>query len=135
MFIFHENALNLGILTRTPSHSNPSPSFYHHPHPPDIIHCLWQNFFENNFSPNNRKGCRKLWFVLSNFNKKNMKMTWNIRVFVFHMICYFFKCNGLTKFLRFCKNNIYRIKYAIVLILLFLLCNHDNLILKLYQKK
>ena len=55
-------------------------------------------------------------------------MTWDIRLFIFCMFVIFSNVMAL----KFCK---YYLSYSMVLILLPLLCNHNNLILKLDQKK
>ena len=53
-------------------------------------------------------------------------MTWNIRLFIFCMICNFFKCEFFQMFYSFVYNSC-----NIVLFLLSLLCNRYDLILKL----
>ena len=57
----------------------------------------------------------------------NMTMTWNSRLFIFYMIYHFFRCDYFTVLLIKYQS------YIVVVILLFLLCKHDTLILKLYQ--
>ena len=56
-----------------------------------------------------------------------MKMTWNISLFIFCIICNFF--NVMT--LQFCEQYLLD---SVVLSLLPHLCNHGNLKLKLRQK-
>ena len=58
---------------------------------------------------------------------ENMKMTWNIRFFMFCMICNYFKCDDFTV--------LWVISIIQCGVLLLLLCNHDNMILKLHQRK
>ena len=61
---------------------------------------------------------------------ESMKLTWNISLFSFCMICNFSKCDGFTVFwIISIKSN------SVVLSLLPLLCNHANLTLKLQQKQ
>ena len=59
---------------------------------------------------------------------ENVKMTWNIRLFIFCMICNFPKCDGFTG-LYIISIKEYGIKF-----LFPLLCNYGNLTLKLHQK-
>ena len=59
---------------------------------------------------------------------ENMKMTSNISLFIFSMICNFLNVMAL----QFCEECL---SSSVVLSLLPLLRNHDNLTLKLHQKK
>ena len=60
---------------------------------------------------------------------ENMKITWSIRLFMFCMICILFWILAL----QFCKQCL---AYSVILSSLpLLLCNHDNLTLKLHQIK
>ena len=60
----------------------------------------------------------------------NMKMTRNISLSTFCMICNFSKCDGsIVLCIISIKSN------SVVLSLLTLLCNHGNLTLKLHQKE
>ena len=72
-----------------------------------------------------RKGWRKLICIIK-IQSANIKMTWNITLFIFCVICNFLMA------WHFCKKYL---SYSMILILLLLLCNHGNLILKLHQKK
>ena len=72
--------------------------------------------------PQQQKGVEETMISSIKIQSENMKMAWNIRFFIFFMICNFIKCDGF-------------LSYSMVLILLFLLYNHDSLILKLHQKK
>ena len=50
-------------------------------------------------SPNSRKGWRKLWLTcFIKIQSENMKKTWNIRSFIFCMVCNFSKFDGFTIF-------------------------------------
>ena len=60
------------------------------------------------------------------FQSENIKITWNIRLFIFYGL-YFFKCDGFIILV----NNIYGINF---IVFRFPLCNH-NLILELHPKK
>ena len=58
---------------------------------------------------------------------ENMKMTWNNSLFPFGMIAVLLNVMAL-QFWKYCLSN------SVVLNLLPLLCNHNNLTLKLHQK-
>ena len=53
-------------------------------------------FFRKSVSLNSRKEWGKPMIFFIRIQSENMKMTWNIRLFVFCMICNFFKCDGFT---------------------------------------
>ena len=112
---FLENALNLDIFTHVPlPHSTISPKFLSsHPMQSDSSQFHKQHFFENLFSPTAEKG-EENYFI--RIQSENMKMTQNIRLFMFCMIC-----------------NICHIIWCQFYCLSF--WNHDTLILKLHQKK
>ena len=76
-----ENALNLRICTHcSVSHSK-----------------LQMQFFENLFSPRTKnKGVEETKICVIKNQLENMKMTWNISLFIFCMIYNFSKCDGLT---------------------------------------
>ena len=72
-FTFLENALNLCIFTYGPVH-----------------HLNFQaEFFENLLPPSKND-------LLYQIQSENMKMIWNIRLFVFCMIYNFSRCDGFT---------------------------------------
>ena len=79
-----------GISCLLPPHSKLSPSTYHHTlsrwnlfiHPGSIL-------FKNLFSPTAERGGGNYDLLYQNSMKK-LKMTWNIRLFTFFMICYFY---------------------------------------------
>ena len=53
------------------------------------------HFFENLFPPTAEKsGGIMIYFII--IQSENMKMTWDINLFIFCMICHFFKCDGFT---------------------------------------
>ena len=75
---FLENALNPGIFTHAP-----------------VLHSKLQvKLFENLFEK--QKGVEKtmIWFI--KFQSEIVTMTWNVRLFMFYMICNFYKCDGFT---------------------------------------
>ena len=85
-------------------------------------------FFENLFPPRRKGGVEKTMICFIKIQSENMKITWNISLFIFCMICNFSKCDGLQVSEKYLSN-------IVVLSLLPLLCNHGNLTLKLHQKK
>ena len=48
------------------------------------------------FSPQQQKGVEEIIMSFIKLQSENMKMTCNIRFFIFYMICNFFKCDGFT---------------------------------------
>ena len=112
VFTILEKALILGIFGHVPvSHAK-----------------LQTEFFENLFPPAAERGGEN-YDLLYQILSENMKISWNIRLFIFCMTCSFSKCDG---FIYSFVNNIYH--NGVVLSLLPLLCNHDNLILKFNKK-
>ena len=78
VFTFLENALNLGIFTHAP-----------------VLHSKLQvEFFENLFEK--QKGVEKTIICFIKIQTEIMTMTWNVRLFMFYMICNFYKCDGFT---------------------------------------
>ena len=80
-------------------------------------------FWKSAPPPQQQKGVEETMICFIRIQSENMKVVWNIRLFVFCVICNFFKYIFV--------NNIYHIVWY----LLPLLCNHSNLILNLHQKK
>ena len=76
--------------------------------------------------PRQQKEAEETMICFIKIQSENMKMAWEIRLFIFCMICNFFKCDGFT---------VLYLLYSMVLILLPLLFNHNNLILNLHWKK
>ena len=76
-----ENAFNLCIFTQAP-----------------ILHSKLQaQFFENLFFPNTKnKGVEETMICFIKIQSENMKMTWNISLFICCMIYNFSKCDGFT---------------------------------------
>ena len=66
-----------------------------HPRQKETTHSLRQHFFENLFSEQ-WKEVEETMTCFIKIQAENMKMTWDIRLFVFCMIYNFFKCDGVT---------------------------------------
>ena len=62
----------------------------------EITHSPRQHSFENLFPPTGETGVEETMICFIKIQSENMKMTWNIRCFIFYMICNFFKCDGFT---------------------------------------
>ena len=54
-----------------------------------------QIFFENLFPPRTERSW-ETFICFIKIESDNMNMTWNIALFIFCMICIFFKCDGFT---------------------------------------
>ena len=54
------------------------------------------NCFSRSSFPQQQKSVEQTMIWLIRIQSENMKMTWNIRLFIFCMICNFFKCDGST---------------------------------------
>ena len=88
-----ENTLVWGNFTPL---SKLTPKFLSsHPGLKKITHCPWQHSFENLFLPTAERDRGNYDFLYKN-SVTNMKMTWNIRFFIFCMTCNFFECDGFT---------------------------------------
>ena len=98
-FTLLENLLIQGIITHALPHSKLAPKFLLSSTigrrklliPPDSI--LSKICF-----PKQQKGVEETMICFIKIQSENMKMTWNIRFFIFSMICNFFKCDGFTVF-------------------------------------
>ena len=77
--------------------------------------------------PQQQKEVEKTITCFIKIQSETMKMTWNVRLFIFSMICNFSKRAGFTV-LQIIST------YSTVLSLLPLLCSHANLTLKFHQK-
>ena len=81
MVLTLENELNLCIFT-------------HDPVPNSKLHV---QFFENLFHPRAKNKCvEKTMICFIKIPSENMKMTWNISLFICCMIYNFSKCDGFT---------------------------------------
>ena len=78
VFTFLENALDLGIFT--------------HAH---VLHSELQAELKICF-PQPQKGVEKAMIYFIKIQSQIMKMDWNIRLFIFSMICNFSKCDDFT---------------------------------------
>ena len=111
VFAFLENALDLGIFT--------------HAHIP--TQNSRQIFLKICF-PQQQKRVDKTMSCFIKIQSEIMKVTWNIRLFMFRIIWKFLNVVAL----QFCK---WYLSYSVVLSSLPLRYNHVNLTLKLHQKK
>ena len=125
-----ENALNPGIFSHTP--------------PPPPLPLPTQNspkFLSSPPSPGRGelfippgsiflKRVEGTMICSTKIQSENMKITRNIRLFTFCMNCNFFKCDSFTV-LQIISFILYVINFIVSPCLL---CNHDELILKLHQK-
>ena len=127
-FRFPENAfisqtLNVYTFFEIPQ-SKHSPKFFTSPpRVRGITNFPWLHFIKNLFPRLAEKGRGEK--TINQLN--NMTMTWSSRLFIFYMIYNFFRCDYFTVLW------IKYLPYIVVVILLSLLCKHDNLIRKLYQ--
>ena len=79
VFTFLQNALNLGIFTHVP-----------------IPHLELQVEFFQNLFLQQQKGVEKTMIHFIKIHSENMKMIWNIMLFIFCMVCIFSKCDDFT---------------------------------------
>ena len=74
-------------FTHAPPHSKPAPNFLSsRPRQKEITHKIC--------FPQQQKGVEETMICFIKIQSENMKMTWNIRFFIFCMICIFLKCDG-----------------------------------------
>ena len=96
-FTFLENALIRGIFTHVSPHSKLIPKFLSsHTGQKKITYSPWQHSFENLFLPTAERDGGNYDLLYKNMRSMKMKMTWNIRLFIFCMTCNVFKCDGFT---------------------------------------
>ena len=94
-FTFLENALIRGIFNVSPL-SKLAPKFLSsHPRQKEITHSPGRVLSKICF-PQQQKGFEETMICFIKIQSENMKMTWNMRFFIFYMICNFFKCDGFT---------------------------------------
>ena len=99
MWKFLGNTLSLDIFIHIHlSSQNFLPNFYHHP--PGIGKLLIPlgSVFPKIFFPKKQKGVEETTICFIKIQPENMKMTCNIRLFIFFMICNFFKCIDFYSF-------------------------------------
>ena len=95
-FTFLENALIQGIFTHAPPHSKLTPKFLSsRSRQGEITHSPGQLLLKIYF-PQQQKGVEKTMICLLKIQSENMKMTWNIKFFIFCMLSNFFKWDGFT---------------------------------------
>ena len=79
-------------FTHVPPHSKLAAKFLSlHPRQKEITHYPRQHFLENLSSPTAEGGGGTM-ICLIKIQSEKMKMTWDSRLFIFCMICNFFKC-------------------------------------------
>ena len=116
------------LITPLPTQKLPPKFLSSRPRQKEITDSARQHSLKKSVSPNIRKGWRKLWFALSKFSQKVWRWL-GTRGFLYFLWIVIFS-NVMA--LQFCK---YYLSYSMVLILFLLIYNHNNLILRLYQKK
>ena len=80
VFTFLENALNLSIFTKV-----------------SVLQSKLQvRFFENLLPFPKTKGAEEIMILSIKIQSETVKMTWNISLFIFRMICNFSKCDDFT---------------------------------------
>ena len=95
-FTFLKNALIQVTFTNGTPYSKFVPKFLpSRPKQKEITYSPRQHSFKNLFLPTAEKGGETM-ICFIKIQSKNMYMTWNIRFFIFCMICSFFKCDGFT---------------------------------------
>ena len=97
VFTFLENALNLGIFTQVPPHSKLAPKFLSsHLRQKEITRFSREHFFENLFPPTAER-VQETMICFTKIQSENMMIAWGIiTLFIFCMICNFFKRDGFT---------------------------------------
>ena len=94
-FTFLENALIRGIFTHAPPHSKSPPTCHHALSRRKLLippGCILSNIC----FPQWQKGVEEVMICFLKIQSENIKMTWNIRFFMFCMICIFFNCDNFT---------------------------------------
>ena len=82
-------------ISSAPPHSKLAPKFLpSHPRQNEITHSPDSIFSEICYPQ--QKGVKETKIYFIKVQSEKMKMTWNIRLFIFCMICNFFKCDGFT---------------------------------------
>ena len=91
-----ENALIRGIFTHAPPHSKLTPKFLSsHSRQQEITHSSRHHSFENLYLPAAER-VEETIICFIKIQSEIMKMTWNIRFFIFYLICNSFKYDGFT---------------------------------------
>ena len=96
-FAFLENVclLKACLLMPFPTQNLP-PSSCHHTLDRRKLLILPGSILSKICFPQQQKGVEETMICFIKIQSENMKMIWNIRLFIFCMICNFFKCDGLT---------------------------------------
>ena len=88
--------INLGIFTHVSPHSKLAPKFLtSHPRQRKLLIPL-ENIFSKMCFPQQKKEVEETMISFIKIQSENMKMAWDITLFIFYMICNFFKCDGFT---------------------------------------
>ena len=77
-------------------HSKLVPSSYHHALSRWKLLISQGSILSKICLPQQQKGVEETIICFINIQSENMKMTWNIRFFIFCMTCIFFKCDSFT---------------------------------------
>ena len=101
VFTFLENGLNLGIFTYASPFPTqiPPPSSYHHTLARGKLIIPPSSIFSKICFPHQQKGVEETMICFIKIELENIKMTWNIRLFIYCMICHF----SYVMALQFCK--------------------------------
>ena len=114
-FTFLENALIRGVFTHAPPQLKLGPKVLSsRPIGRRKLLIPQGSVLSKICFPHKQKGVEKITICFTKIQSENIKMTSNIRFFIFCLICNLFKCDGYT---------------------VFLLCSHDDWILNIHQKK
>ena len=97
VFLSLEKVFNLGIFLMPPSlvKALPQVLIINPPGTGELVDPP-SSIFSKIYSPQQLKGMKKTMICFIKIQIENMRMTWNIRLFIFCMIRSFFKCDGFT---------------------------------------
>ena len=96
-FTFLENALSRDVFTHAPSQSNLAPNFLSsRPIGRRELLISRGSVLSKICFPHKQKGVEKITICFTKIQSEKIKMTSNIRIFIFCTICNSFKCDGYT---------------------------------------
>ena len=95
-FILLENALIQGIFTHALPHSNSPPSSFHHALGRRELLIPQGSILSKICFHQQQKGVEEAMVCFIKIRSENMSMTWNVRFFMFCMICNLVKCDRIT---------------------------------------
>ena len=107
-FTILENALILDIFTHAPPTQNSPPIFCPHTLGRRKLLIPLGTILSKICFPQQQKGVEETMICFIKIQSENMKMTWNIRFFIFCMIWNFYKCDDFTVTV----SNIYHIAWC-----------------------